>query len=150
MNFTPQLGPTIRLSASTDSAPFVSRTISLSTTSIVLGQESLSNVNGETPRNSSPSNGLFSVASLNTKHAEIWVQGRQVRRLTRSLISNLNVHVEGQVYIRDLKSKHGTYVNGVELAHPSILQSGDIIVRLDIGVSISTPPYKLFCTDSWR
>jgi len=40
------------------------------------------------------------------------------------------------VYIRDLKSQYGTFVNGVKIARPSLLQSGDIIVCFTISLTV--------------
>ncbi|KAH7919704.1 hypothetical protein BV22DRAFT_1040636 [Leucogyrophana mollusca] len=46
--------------------------------------------------------------SLSTPHAEIWMQDRQV-------------------LIRDRRSSHGTFVNGVQAEQQTLLQNGDTI-----------------------
>jgi hypothetical protein len=100
MNFgTPSLDRTLKLSPGPDSAPFSPRNIPLTAKSrIVLGLESSSaadtiehNKDGQvyvTACKASASHGLFTAASLNDNHAEIWTQdsGRHSQVLTHPLL----------------------------------------------------------------
>jgi pSer/pThr/pTyr-binding forkhead associated (FHA) protein len=70
----------------------------------------------------STTNGIFSSRAVSQEHAGIWAG------------------LGGRVWIRDLGSKHGTYVNGIRLSqsralsiNPRELQRGDI---LELGIDI--------------
>ncbi|EPQ53451.1 hypothetical protein GLOTRDRAFT_28396, partial [Gloeophyllum trabeum ATCC 11539] len=93
---------------------------------------------GQGERVASPSNGWFPPLDdsgretggglgdsedlpLSPAHAELWAEN-------------------GHVYIRDLGSKHGTYVNDVRITGPSPLKTDDILILgFELPRSASTP-----------
>jgi pSer/pThr/pTyr-binding forkhead associated (FHA) protein len=74
-----------------------------------------------------PQNGVFDSKVLSRNHAEIYWKDNKVR--FRSLIH--------KVFIKDLKSSNGTFVNGIKVPEDSdgvVLRSGDTI---DFGIDIA-------------
>ncbi|PPQ72687.1 hypothetical protein CVT25_012288 [Psilocybe cyanescens] len=110
--------PTIDLSPAPGTFPFSAKTIPISSAKVTLGSIEVTE-SGKAAHVPSTSNGWFpakmtdSVSSvsplpLSSSHAQIWCDG-------------------GKVYIRDLDSAFGTYVNGLRVSSDTILKSGDTI-----------------------
>lgn len=145
----------ISLTQEPGSFPFQEKHIVLTgATKITLGLEDLASSAIPRERISEPSNGWFGAKHspdseivplpLSELHAEIWLQGNQVSLLTvpshlqdilytllsaPHLITDLLAVRETQVFIRDLDSAFGTFVNDVRIQQSTVLLDGDIIVR---------------------
>ncbi|TFK33969.1 hypothetical protein BDQ12DRAFT_690373 [Crucibulum laeve] len=128
--------PTVNLSPTGGSFPFLSKQLSLTPSSrILLGSEVSDNAS-ERGRRASVSNGWFAPKSteddaialvsplpLSTAHAELWISG-------------------GKVYIHDLDSPFGTYVNDVKITKATALRDGDTIrLGSTIARNSKTPAY---------
>ncbi|KAF9029108.1 hypothetical protein BDZ89DRAFT_1065633 [Hymenopellis radicata] len=106
-------GPIISLSPASGSYPFQTKYIPLSSTKHVLGSVE---GGGKTPRKASTGNGWFASKTdsaatpltLSAVHAEVWMES-------------------GQVYLRDLDSAFGTYVNGAKVRSAVTLKTGDTL-----------------------
>lgn len=74
-----------------------------------------------------PTNGYFDSKVLSRSHAEIWAER------------------DGKIWIRDVRSSNGTFVNGARLSaenrdsEPNLLQSGD---HLELGIDIVSEDQK--------
>ncbi|KAJ3239370.1 hypothetical protein HDU81_006048 [Chytriomyces hyalinus] len=94
-------------------------------------------VNAKTAPDST--NGIFDSKVLSRTHAEIWAEGNEVQK--KSLLpSQSHTHsLSNQVFIRDVKSSNGTFINGFRLSEegqasdPHPIHSGDF---LDFGIDI--------------
>ncbi|KIY67798.1 hypothetical protein CYLTODRAFT_422247 [Cylindrobasidium torrendii FP15055 ss-10] len=109
--WTLQPGPVITLTPVDGSYPFAKRYISL-LRRVTLGEgfacpDRKANVNNGWFDSRHVGEGCNSLA-LSDKHAELWLEN-------------------GMVYVRDLGSETGTYVNGVKIGEPVPLQTGDIV-----------------------
>ncbi|KAF8954894.1 hypothetical protein BDZ97DRAFT_1862375 [Flammula alnicola] len=115
--------PTLTLSPASGTFPFQTKSLSLpSGTKIILGSTEASSAGSQQPaRVPSATNGWFppkqtedasipsvSPLPLSSSHAEVWCDG-------------------GKVYIRDLESAFGTFVNGLRITKDTILKAGDTI-----------------------
>ncbi|KAJ8691074.1 hypothetical protein PTI98_010679 [Pleurotus ostreatus] len=113
--------PMLNLAAATGSFPFPTKFIALPPDAkVTLGLEQpaatssrkAENMNGWFPHKQPSASGSNPIAPLplSTAHAEVWSQG-------------------GKIFIRDLDSPFGTYVNDIKITGPTQLKRGDIIVR---------------------
>ncbi|KDR72657.1 hypothetical protein GALMADRAFT_142954 [Galerina marginata CBS 339.88] len=124
--------PTMTLSPASGTFPFQEKTIPMpSGTKVILGSTEVST--GLPARVPSASNGWFppkqtedsAIASvsplpLSSSHAEIWCDGG------KHVLTFLALPLM-QVYIRDLDSAFGTYVNAMRISKTTILKAGDTI-----------------------
>lgn len=71
---------------------------------------------------------------LSSSHAELSFKNGKVRlryhRCTATTALNLCISCYTQVYIKDLDSAFGTFVNGSRISGETQLNSGDILVRV--------------------
>jgi len=78
-------------------------------------------------------NGFFDSKVLSRQHAEVWEEAHKVLPL---FSYNLSSHSFQQIFIRDIKSSNGTFINGERLSpegvesDPYPLKSDDIVVCL--------------------
>ncbi|KAG6852926.1 hypothetical protein C0991_008133 [Blastosporella zonata] len=119
--------PTLSLSAISDSFPFQTKYISLpQNVTIPLGAE-VDSDSGRT-RVASATNGWFapqklgggsaiSPLPLSSSHANVWWDGLEV-------------------YLRDIDSPFGTYVNNVKVTGTRVIRAGDIIVRVPLVIPL--------------
>ncbi|KAF4562597.1 FHA domain-containing protein [Pleurotus pulmonarius] len=125
--------PMLNLAAATGSFPFPTKFIALPPDAkVTLGLEQpatssrkAENMNGWFPHKQPSSSGSNPIAPLplSTAHAEVWAQG-------------------GKIFIRDLDSPFGTYVNDIKITGPTQLKRGDIIsLGLHIPRNGKTPAY---------
>ncbi|KAH9477673.1 Vacuolar protein sorting-associated protein 64 [Psilocybe cubensis] len=109
---------TIGLSPAPGTFPFTAKNIPISSTKVILGSIEVTEP-GKAARIPSTNNGWFPPKStdsvtgvsplpLSSSHAYIWCDG-------------------GKVYIRDLDSAFGTFVNGMRISNDTVLKSGDTI-----------------------
>ncbi|KIK04576.1 hypothetical protein K443DRAFT_4547 [Laccaria amethystina LaAM-08-1] len=107
--------PSLHLSPTSGSFSFQPKQIKLCDKRVVLGIE----IPDDPAHTSSSSNGWFTVVRtrnstgisplpVSTSHAEVWLSG-------------------SKVYIRDLDSPFGTFVNGVKIKTDTLLQQGDVL-----------------------
>ncbi|KIJ99331.1 hypothetical protein K443DRAFT_175824 [Laccaria amethystina LaAM-08-1] len=107
--------PSLRLSPASGSFSFQPKQIKLRDQRVALGIE----IPNDPAHTSSSSNGLFAVVRtgsstgisplpVSTSHAEVWLSG-------------------SKVYIRDLDSPFGTFVNGAKITTATLLRQGDIL-----------------------
>ncbi|PPR03649.1 hypothetical protein CVT24_007763 [Panaeolus cyanescens] len=129
---------TLTLSPAAGSFPFPTKVLSLpSGTKVVLGSTEISpNAPRQSLRVATTSNGWFpptqtednsislvSPLPLSSAHAEIWSEG-------------------GRIFIRDLDSAFGTYVNGLRISKDATLKAGDTIsLGTRIARNAKTPAY---------
>ncbi|THH21572.1 hypothetical protein EW146_g45 [Bondarzewia mesenterica] len=114
---------TISLSPLADSAPFTARYIPLAVQPVILGREKMAG-NGA----AAPTNGLFSIVGgesddlpVSPVHAELYTKDRHV-------------------YIKDLDSVHGTWVDDEKIKMPKLLETGSIIeLGIQLEQSADTP-----------
>ena len=91
-----------------------------------------------------PNNGYFDSKVLSRAHAEVWCEGGKVRRLLCP-ISLLLMCVTFQVYIKDVKSSNGTFINGERLSPEAVesdvfeLHSNDMV---EFGIDITSEDTK--------
>ncbi|KDQ25302.1 hypothetical protein PLEOSDRAFT_1090002 [Pleurotus ostreatus PC15] len=128
--------PMLNLAAATGSFPFPTKFIALPPDAkVTLGLEQpaatssrkAENMNGWFPHKQPSASGSNPIAPLplSTAHAEVWSQG-------------------GKIFIRDLDSPFGTYVNDIKITGPTQLKRGDIIsLGLHIPRNGKTPAYIL-------
>ncbi|KAF7422946.1 hypothetical protein PC9H_011110 [Pleurotus ostreatus] len=126
--------PMLNLAAATGSFPFPTKFIALPPDAkVTLGLEQpaatssrkAENMNGWFPHKQPSASGSNPIAPLplSTAHAEVWSQG-------------------GKIFIRDLDSPFGTYVNDIKITGPTQLKRGDIIsLGLHIPRNGKTPAY---------
>lgn len=81
-----------------------------------------------------PNNGFIESSVLSRLHAELWAEGGKVIKPYATLVRILAKYCFLQVYLKDTKSTHGTYLNGERLSaqgvesNPRELTTGDTIV----------------------
>lgn len=96
-------------------------------------------------RIASEENGYFPSKTLSRQHAEIWEDNGKVRTVqltpqgsaSRVPCSGVLIHTSFQIFVRDVGSINGTYLNGERLSLEAVqsvpfeLTSGDIMVRIE-------------------
>lgn len=135
--------PVVTLSSASGSFPFLTKRISLTSGSkTVLGStEGISVGIQQTARTPTTSNGWFparatgdittpkiSPLPLSSSHAEIWCEGGRVSLLHASRLCFYWSQVHVKVYIRDLSSAFGTFINGLKISQVTSLKTGDTVV----------------------
>ncbi|KAA1473119.1 hypothetical protein DENSPDRAFT_839547 [Dentipellis sp. KUC8613] len=106
---------TVNFVATKESAPFENKYMLLRNNAVLLGRQQATN-------SAAPVNGIFSLGSqkasddvpVNVAHAEMYMDN-------------------GQVFIKDLGSRYGTWVDGVRIQRPTLLRDGSIV---ELGVPI--------------
>ncbi|CAA7268318.1 unnamed protein product [Cyclocybe aegerita] len=115
------MSTTLKLSPAAGTFPFAAKAITLAAgTRVTLGSTEMTGAGGP-PRTATSANGWFapkrteditlpdvSPLPLSPSHAEVWTDG-------------------GKVYIRDLDTAFGTFVNGTRILIATALNTGDTI-----------------------
>ncbi|ETW76046.1 forkhead-associated protein 1 [Heterobasidion irregulare TC 32-1] len=106
--FSIMVGKTVSLAPTSDSAPFTTKYIPLGAAAVVLGRthatDGATHTNGMFALGGAPSSDL----PVSEAHAQLYTHN-------------------GQVYIDDLGSAHGTWVDGQKIKIPTPLRTGSII-----------------------
>ncbi|THH07511.1 hypothetical protein EW146_g9296 [Bondarzewia mesenterica] len=123
MNF--MLSKTISLSPVDGSAPFLTKYIALNGGPAILGREKIAG-NGT----AAATNGLFAIVGdeftdlpISVVHAELYAEN-------------------GHIYIKDLDSVHGTWVDGEKVTTARLLDTGSIIVSLRLSLAPNKLAYE--------
>lgn len=137
------LPPMLALQAKAGSFPFASKYIPLpANVKAVLGSVVQDTNDGATSgnRSATSTNGWFaprrfqdspnpiSPISLSPNHAEIWSRNGQVSRSSSILGWLLTVYFSMKIFIKDLNSPFGTYVNGMRINGTVALKNDDTLV----------------------
>lgn len=143
--FSIMAGKTVSLAPTSDSAPFTTKYIPLGAAPVVLGRthatDGATHTNGMFALGGAPSSDL----PVSEAHAQLYTQNGQVRgarycfphstKLTSPTYDRrAAIAFVDQVYIDDLGSAHGTWVDGQKIKIPTPLRTGSIIVSFAVAI----------------